>query len=529
VQGAFSGPLQADRLGLSLAFDFADREGFSRNSQTGNDLDHRSAFSGKAHLAWTPSDVWEARVIVSGERARDGDYALGDLAGLRERPFEVARDFEGRTDRDLFSTTLATRRVGPRLTWSTITGIVRWRTEDLTDLDYTPRSLATRNNLERDIQFTQEVRVASSAAAPVRLSDRVRLQWQAGVFVFTQAYEQDAVNSYSPFLISPLIDFPLDQHVPQAELDDLGVGMFGQATFTVQDRVDVSVGARVDHEQKDATLRTFFTPDILPSTVVDAERGFSSVSPKVSVAFRMEPDRMLYASVGQGFKAGGFNPSSPPGSEVYEEEHAWHLEGGYKSSWAAGRVLANAAVFFIDWRDLQLNVPDPFVPAQFYISNVGEATSRGVELDVAARVQSNVSLFGSVGYTRARFKAASVSRGVDVGGHSLPNTPTYTATLGIDLSRPIRSDTSIFGRAESVFYGSFHYDPSNTAGQDAYALTNLRGGVQAGRLLVEAWVRNLFDRRYVPIAFPYEAFAPSGFLGEPGRPRTFGVTAGVTF
>ena len=51
-----------------------DRDGFTTNSLTGNDLDYRSATSGKAQLLWTPAANWEARVIVTGERARDGDW-----------------------------------------------------------------------------------------------------------------------------------------------------------------------------------------------------------------------------------------------------------------------------------------------------------------------------------------------------------------------------------------------------------------------------------------------------------------------
>ena len=363
VQAAFSGPLKTDTLGLGVALDYRERDGFSRNTVTGNTLDDRSAFAGKAQLVWKPSNLWESRVVISGERASDGDYALNDLAAVRSNPFEVARDFEGYTDRNVFSTTVLARRQGERLTLSSVTGVVKWRTRDLTDLDYTPLPLATRDNLEDDLQFTQEVRLASSAAAPVRLSDSANLQWQTGVFFFTQNYEQDAVNTYGPFVLSEFIDFSLSQHIPQSKLDDVGVGLFGQGTMTLNERLAVSFGARFDYEQKDADLRTFFAQTIpgfpLPSSTVEADRGFSSVSPHVSVAFSPVADRMLYASFGQGFKAGGFNPSSPAGNEVYDEEHAWHGEVGWKSTWAGGRLLANAAVFFIDWDDMQLNVPDP--------------------------------------------------------------------------------------------------------------------------------------------------------------------------
>jgi outer membrane receptor protein involved in Fe transport len=49
-------------------------------------------------------------------------------------------------------------------------------------------------------------------------------------------------------------------------------------------------------------------------------------------------------------------------------------------------------------------------------------------------------------------------------------------------------------------------------------------------IFIEAWVRNAFDTRYVPVAFAYDpSSAPSGFLGEPGKPRTLGVTIGARF
>lgn len=86
-----------------------------------------------------------------------------------------------------------------------------------------------------------------------------------------------------------------------------------------------------------------------------------------------------------------------------------------------------------------------------------------------------------------------------------------------------------FARAELVRYGDFQYDDANTAGQIAYSLTNLRVGLR-GRAFAEGWVRNAFDTRYVPIAFAYNpGLAPSGFIGESGAPRTFGVRAGLSF
>jgi len=529
LRGSIGGPVVDGKLAVAGAIQYGTRDGFTTNDLTGHDLDSRSAFSGKGQLLWTPNRTWETRVIVTGERARDGDYALSDLGGLRANPFHTARDYEGFTHRDIFGTTVINRREGSKIALSSTTGFLKWKTEDSTDLDYTPLPLLRRNNAEESFQFTEEVRVASAANAPVNLSKSIPLRWQAGVFVFTQNYDQDAVNSFAPFVLSPFLAFPVSQTSPQASLDDVGLGVYGQGTATVASRLDLTAGLRVDTEQKDALLSTFFAPTIAPPTNVDTGKRFSDVSPQFAASYRLQPSNMVYASVSRGFKAGGFNPTSPVGSEAYGEEHTWNIEGGLKSMWAGGRVMTNASVFRIDWTDLQLNLPDLSVPGQFYIANVGGAKSSGVEFEVNARVHPSVDVFTSVGYTHARFDAGSTSSGVPVGGNVIPNTPDYTFTIGTQVARQVHPGITAYGRAEATLYGAFKYDDMNLAGQDAYSLANFRGGARGRYLFAEAWIKNAFDTRYIPVAFAYGQLAPSGFIGEMGRPRTFGVNAGVSF
>jgi iron complex outermembrane receptor protein len=262
--------------------------------------------------------------------------------------------------------------------------------------------------------------------------------------------------------------------------------------------------------------------------VVTAEQSFSDVSPQFAAAYRVTPEHNVYASASRGYKAGGFNPAAIPGREAYGEEHAWHVEGGVKSTFAGGRAAASAALFVIDWDDLQLNVPNPFVPGQFYIFNVGGARSSGFEAEVTARPTGMLDMFASFGYTRARFADGTESMGVDVSDNKLPFTPDYTALVGAQLSRGITSTVNGFARGEVVLSGEFHYDEANSRRQEAYSLVNLRAGARSKYLFGEAFVRNAFQTRYVPIAIPYQ-FAQSGFIGENGRPRTFGVSFGVTF
>ena len=118
---------------------------------------------------------------------------------------------------------------------------------------------------------------------------------------------------------------------------------------------------------------------------------------------------------------------------------------------------------------------------------------------------------------------------MNVSGNRLANAPAYTADAGVQVSHAVTPIATLYGRAEVVQYGDFKYDDANTAGQSAYSIANLRAGVRGKRVFAEGWVRNAFDTQYVPVAFAYPGLAPSGFIGESGAPRTFGIRAGVTF
>jgi iron complex outermembrane receptor protein len=527
VRAQASGPL-GGKAAVGFALGHAKRDGFTKNDVTGHDLDYRDALFGKAQLLVTPNAKWEVRGIYTGERARDGDYALSDLGGLRQNPLHTMRDFEGHTDRDIHAGTFIARYAGNKLSFSSTTGLVHWKTLDATDLDYSPLPLLTRSNDEQDTQFTQEFRVASGPAGAAPLGKKSSLRWQAGVFTFSQNYDQDAVNTYAPGLLSPQIPFSLHEHNPQSSLDDTGIGVYGNGTFMF-DRFDLTVGARADHENRNANLASYFVEFTTQLASTAVEKSFSNVSPQAALAYHIHPGAMAYFSVTGGYKAGGFNPAAPAGSEAYGEEHTWNYEGGIKSTWLNKRVLLNFTVFSIDWKDLQLNVPNQQVPGQFFVSNAGQARSHGVEAEFTGKVNENCLFFGSLGTTHARFEDNSFSSGVPVAGKKIPNTPDYTASLGGELSHAIGHGIRAYGRGEAAFSGAFEYDDFNTQGQDAYALANFRFGARGNKLFAEGWIRNAFDTKYIPVAFAYGQLAPSGFIGESGRPRTFGLTLGVSF
>jgi hypothetical protein len=63
---------------------------------------------------------------------------------------------------------------------------------------------------------------------------------------------------------------------------------------------------------------------------------------------------MTYFSFAGGFKAGGFNSSAPAGAETFDQERSWNYELGLKGRALDNRLSFGAALFYTDWKDLQL-------------------------------------------------------------------------------------------------------------------------------------------------------------------------------
>jgi len=157
--------------------------------------------------------------------------------------------------------TLLANYYGDAVDVSSISGGVWWKNEGLTDLDYgvaSPANFflnATRDNVEEQHQFTQEFRLASSKDKPLKLSDDLDLSWQSGHFLFSQSYQQSAANTFAP----PLA-FASAQST--ADLDDQGVGIYGQTKLTAWEKLDFTAGLRFDYEDKRGDLFSSSAPAI---------------------------------------------------------------------------------------------------------------------------------------------------------------------------------------------------------------------------------------------------------------------------
>jgi iron complex outermembrane receptor protein len=234
----------------------------------------------------------------------------------------------------------------------------------------------------------------------------------------------------------------------------------------------------------------------------------------------------VYASASRGFKSGGFNPATTVAGRGFNPEFAWSYETGIKTTLAEGRVRLNAAVFYTDYRDLQV-LSFPEIGA-LDISNAATSTIKGVEIDAATRAIGGLELLTSVSRLDAAYDryiaAAAGGLTVDAAGHRLNNAPEWSGSHSIvyDMNAfkagtiRLRGDASWQSR---VFFSAFN-DAIETQG--GYALVHMRASFQppTRRWELAIYARNLANREYITgtANFPVNSIG-----GRPGDPRHWGT------
>jgi iron complex outermembrane recepter protein len=523
----FGAPLVEDRLSMSLSGLLHRRDGFTKNDYTGNLVDDRETYFGQAQVLWTPDDRNELRFSFLGDKTRDGGFVLNDLDGLRDRPRRINQDYEGETRRDVYLPALTWTHAGDGFDLTSITSYQHQEVRDTSDFDFSVLDGVRRTTEESLGALLQELRVSSPADAALELGPGADLVWQAGFLAFTSDSDRSAANDLRPGGVGIL--FPVaGVDKSSGDFTDRGIGIFGHATLTLDGQVDLGAGLRYDYEKKWASLdRTFDSGGYrLSSTSERFDEDYSELLPRFDVAWRATGEVMLYGLAARAFKAGGFNLDAPPGLIPFKPETSWTLEGGVKTSLFGDRLRMNAAYFHIDWDRMQLAQFDSQLGG--YVTNAGESTSRGVEIEVTGRPLTGLDLFATLGAVDTEFDSYVDPYGVEVKGNDLPFAPKTTFSAGARLSGHLFDGVSYSLGGEYASVGSYFYDAGNL--EDAhYGVANFRVGLFGATWRIQGYVRNAFARNYVPLAFQPSPMDPSVFVGESGAPRTYGVSFTLTF
>jgi outer membrane receptor protein involved in Fe transport len=203
-------------------------------------------------------------------------------------------------------------------------------------------------------------------------------------------------------------------------------------------------------------------------------------------------------------------------------------EIGTKGEFLDKRLSIDASVYYIDWKDIQLQetAPNGFK----YTGNAGGAKSQGVELTVDAHPADGLTLGATFSYDDAVLTKGFPSNGQYYGvpGDRLPLTSQFSGSLSADWEFPFRSGTGYVGAVGTYVgqrLGVFVGTPQR---QDlpGYTRLDLHGGLRSDAWSVNVYANNITDTRGL-------LDGGTGYFYPPARvyivPRTVGINIAYTF
>lgn len=427
-----------------------------------------------------------------------------------------------------------------------------------------PFASETADGMPKHSQFTQEVRLESTAAGP--------LQWQAGVFAFIEDYKIESFSYDST-------NGGAEDGYQRVRQKNNAYAVFGAVAYDVTPKMKLRGGLRYTQDKKDFSVEAYtnsgFVPCVLlgkcdlASLAAQEPDGNLSASPKdnklswdLSANYALDKDTNLYWRVATGFRgssvqgAGAFN-----GKSVAGPENNTSYEAGVKADLFNRRARLNFGLFNYTVKDLQLTAVGGSANANILL-NAAKATGRGFELDLQAFVTDNLLASLGVGYNDTKIKdpnlvvsacgngqstavppadpipnctildpnffdATSGSQKARIDGNPLPQAPKVTTSFSLKYTQPVAGgDLYVF--TDWVYRSKVNFFLYESAEFTGKALTE--GGLRVGytwgngKYDVAAFGRNITNQIRIVGGIDFNNL--TGFINEP---RTWGVQFKASF
>jgi len=367
--------------------------------------------------------------------------------------------------------------------------------------------------------FSDTRRGRRTLAQDLRLSGEAgeRLSWIAGAWLL-RLEEDNRIADDGRYLADAFVRL-LDSHYRATS-----AALYGQADFALSPETILTAGLRL--EERDAS---YADSDGLASDPRDRMWGG-----EVSVTHRLDDTQSLWASLGRGFRAGGFNigTSVPDDRQQFTPEYLWSVEAGWKGRSEDGGARADLNFYYMRRENLQVSTSlqlDPTDPLTFIFltDNADSGEAFGLESSGAILLGERVTLDAMLSWMDSRFHGYRFGDR-DLEGREFAHAPEWKAALGATWRHP----AGWMARLDLSGEAGFYFDTSHDQRADSRFLAGIRTGYEAERWSVELWARNLFDERYPVRGFYFENEPPdfpTKLYLRWGDPRQIGLTARYSF
>lgn len=525
-------------LAADLAFNIVHQgQGWGRNVNTGTEANLSRSWDLRSKWVYTPSD-WTKVTFSFAQSNAISDAGL-QFNAYRTTPASPA--YGGAVRRGFYDTEVdaptssTVKQISPNLKielelapfkFTSLSAYQRTDRHTLLDLDFTPAPRVSADYPAIDSSFSQEFQLASKPDAP--------FSWIGGAQYFTETSKENPLNV--------LVGGNISAAAYDYKQKSTSYSAFGQATFPIVSKLNLTLGGRVTYDKKelkDSTLTvldfTSFKYFAIPGY---GDKHWTNFSYKASFDYHFTDEIMGYAGISTGFKSGLYNSLFNPGlNQPVKPERLRDYEIGLKSELFGRRARLNVSSFYYDYRDVQYQ---SFVGNASVLNNAPAAKVYGGELELNVVITSSLSVNAGISALHTEFTkhflaitnppgpdGAGVTGGVDAYGKALQRSPSFTSDLSVDYTIP----TSIGNvTANATYYHSagFFWETDNRLRQEAYNLVNasLLWASLDKTYDVRLWGKNIFGAKYATFGVSgggsVESFTPA-------PPATYGVTVGVHF
>jgi iron complex outermembrane receptor protein len=504
-----SGPIQKDRLFFGFTGKFFQKDGFIINAGTGDDVNDKQYLVGRGTIEYKPTEKLDIAIVVSHLDRNDGgmDLSLGEkgrqdymgyLAWLGipdtipvPQDRKINSDLDNQSDEETdFQSLKVSYDFSDGLSLTSVTTNWQYKREALLDWDFTPLVLW---HSDQAFDFSHK-------------SQELRLNLLTEHFKCLFGLYYGSLDNDVGYEVSSI--FPGSAGLNKRNVSGDTYSAFTNLTYYLIPNVNLVAGLRYEKEKQE------FEDHITNFTADDSWKSFT---PKFAAEYKISPNVMTYIGVSSGRRPGGFNVRTRDPEHVkYDEEILWSYETGLKGVFLDSRLTLSGALFYMDIQDMQVNTA--ISQNETYLSNAGEATGKGGELELTFRLMDPLIVTAGVGYTNIEFDQFNDEQG-NYNGNKNPYTPEYTFNAGFKYRR----SNGFYLGADVVGYGKMYIDKANTYARDAYSIVNTKIGFEKGAFDFYVYGKNIFDETYNTEGY-YE-----GTLTNYSEPGEMGVQVNYRF
>lgn len=454
--------LVKDTLYIGVAGEFFAQDGFIDNTFNGGKEDDRERRNGRLALRWTPSERTDATLRYARREYRDAGSLWGSVTAPRTTVRSGTDSWNESTARTVSLD--VSHELAPDLRLRSISANNEFIDRILQDIDYMPVDMLQVGRNHHFRTLSQEFRLEG------RLG---QAQWLAGFY----ADRDDHDLSFGQKI-------PLGSTTTSATQKGNSAALFTHWTVPLKERWTVTAGGRFERDEVRFSLEGGR----------EQSRAWSRFSPKLALQYQWHEDGQVYASIAEGFRAGGFNAFAPEAYRRYQPERVRSFELGAKGRLLNRRLRYSVSAYLMNVSDMQ--VQQIGLPGQMFLTNAASARPAGIDAELQYLLGSGWQIQAALGLNRTRFREYRDGANDYKGKHN-PLAPDVTGHLGVryDATRGWYVQAHINGASR------IYLDAANMYGRAGYGVIDLMAGYTYGRTELSAYVRNAGDKKYDTIGF----------------------------